>query len=220
MNFIINKTKDDSIKLELQSVYILVNEYNSENLEIIQNIMQKVKTVNIVTKELNKYIALEEKMSNEKGIYMSVTNNKRKSLKNAKIIINFDFKNEEIAQYSINRNCIFINCANEKINCVKYFDGIIINNISIDFEEPEEIKKYNIYNEFDKIKIYEDFIFFNIMGEPNFKYLGSNCERLRIAKPICSEIDRKNIKIEDLMGNNGKINQKELVKMKKLLDKC
>lgn len=47
-------------KLELQNLYILANEYNEQNLEIIKYLLDKVKTINIVTNNTKKYNLLEE----------------------------------------------------------------------------------------------------------------------------------------------------------------
>lgn len=108
-------------KLELQNIYFLVNEYNERNIEIIRYMIDKMKTVNIVTNNIGKFKILEEKIYNEKGILITVTNNKNKSLKRASYIINLDFNNENIKEYRIVPNTIIINCINEKLEILKYF---------------------------------------------------------------------------------------------------
>ena len=71
--------------LALQDIYLLANQYTAESTNLIKKIAPKVKTMNIITKEIEKYKALEEILQ-EQGIMMSVSNNKKKSLKKAKII--------------------------------------------------------------------------------------------------------------------------------------
>lgn len=114
--------------LELQDVYILTNYYQEKNINLIRNLASKVKTVNVITKEIQKYKNLESMME-EWGIPIVVSNNKRKSLKKAKIIINLDFSKEELEKYIIYRNAVIINLNLEKITNLKAFDGIVIKDI-------------------------------------------------------------------------------------------
>ena len=191
LDFVIEKTENENIKMEMQNIYFLANEYNKKNIDIIEKILQKTKTINIVTRNLKKYMEYEEKLYDEKGILISVTNNRRKSLKNAKIIINIDFKEEELKQYSINRNCIFINCAGEKYKSIKYFDGTIINDIEVCANEIERLKEFELYQDFENTDIYVGF-----------------------------KNESENVRIKNLIGNNGKISKKELQNLQKILDKC
>ena len=191
LDFIIEKTENENIKVEMQNIYFLANEYNKKYIDIIEKILQKTKTINIVTRNLKKYMEYEEKLYAEKGILISVTNNRRKSLKNAKIIINIDFKEEELKQYSINRNCIFINCTGEKYKSIKYFDGTIINGIEVCANEIERLKEIELYQDFENTDIYVGF-----------------------------ENESENVRIKNLIGNNGKISKKELQNLQKILDKC
>ena len=191
LDFIIEKTENENIKVEMQNIYFLANEYNKKYIDIIEKILQKTKTINIVTRNLKKYMEYEEKLYAEKGILISVTNNRRKSLKNAKIIINIDFKEEELKQYSINRNCIFINCTGEKYKSIKYFDGIIINGIEVCTNEIERLKEIELYQDFENTDIYVGF-----------------------------KNESENVRIKNLIGNNGKISKKELQNLQKILDKC
>lgn len=191
LDFIIEKTENENIKVEMQNIYFLANEYNKKYIDIIEKILQKTKTINIVTRNLKKYMEYEEKLYDEKGILISVTNNRRKSLKNAKIIINIDFKEEELKQYSINRNCIFINCTGEKYKSIKYFDGTIINGIEVCANEIERLKEIELYQDFENTDIYVGF-----------------------------ENESENVRIKNLIGNNGKISKKELQNLQKILDKC
>lgn len=137
-------------KLQLQNIYILVNTYNAQNISLITKLVNKVKTVNIVTQNISKYKILENKMYENDGTLITINNNKQKALKKANFIINLDADSKDIENYKINKESIIINCSNENI-ILKYFQGIIINNI--------KIKRDNniLYNEFDEIDIYNSF---------------------------------------------------------------
>ena len=124
---ILNKILKDDL-LEFQDVYILTNLYIEKNINLIRNLAPKVKIINIITKEIDKFCNLES-MLDEWGLQIVVSNNKRKSLKKAKIIINLDFTCEELNQYIINRNAVIINLSMEKITNLKAFEGIIIQDI-------------------------------------------------------------------------------------------
>ena len=177
--------------LELQDVYILANRYEEKNINIIKKTSSKVKSINIITNEVSKYKILEEMMQ-EQGIVICVMNNKRKSLKKAKIIINLDFLKENINEYSIFRNAMLINLRLEKVTNLKGFEGMIIQNVDIELnEEKNEWIKQNRLENFSKIEIYESL--------------------------INKKIDKSKAKITKLYGNNGEINEKELRNWQKIL---
>lgn len=188
LKYIMNKSNK---KLELQNIYICSNEYKEKNIDIINYLIDKVKTVNIVTNNIKKYNLLEEKIYNQNGILIVVTNNKNKALKRADFIINLDFTNEELKKYKINRNAIIINSTCEKIE-ILYFQGIIVNNINIAIEEKEEYRA--LYKEFDKIDI------FNSFEINNTKYIENIKKK-----------EQYKIEVESLSGNNGIIDTKELL---------
>lgn len=197
LEYIANKLE---IKIELQNLYILVNNYNKNNIEIIKYLSHKVRTVNIVTNNINKYSKLEEQLYNEEGTLITITNNKNKGLKRANFIINLDFDNETIANYKINMNSIIINCTNNKIDALRYFQGIIINDICIKLEESEENKF--LYKEFDKREIYDSF------QDKSKNYMET-----------ISKIEQDKVQILSLIGMSGNIDVKELVNIRKNLDK-
>ncbi len=127
------------IKLRNDEIYICTNKYNNENLTIIYEFINRVKVVNIVSNNEN-YRKLEEKLE-EKGEYIAVLNNKRKTLKNANIVINLDFEN--LKEYNINRNMIIIDLTN-KFQIPTGFNGIYIRKIKIDTN-----KIMRIFSEFE-----------------------------------------------------------------------
>lgn len=185
-------------EVELQNIYFLANEYNMRNLQIIKYLLDKVKTVTIVTSNPKKFKQLEEKMYEEDGSLIAVTNSKNKGLKRANYIINLDFDNQTISKYKINRNSIIINCTSDKINSLTYFDGVIINNIEI--HKREKIKAFG--EEFNEIDLYESFEIKSDKYSENIK-----------------KIEEDKVEIINLIGNNGIINTKEIVNVQKKLDK-
>ena len=73
LNYIININNEEE-KLELYDIYILQNNQKSETLTLIEYLIDRVKTVNIITKAVNKYKNIEERLY-EKGYIISVSNN-------------------------------------------------------------------------------------------------------------------------------------------------
>lgn len=173
--------------MQMQDIYILTNKYCEQNIFIIKKLSQKVKTMNIITKEIEKYKSLEE-MFEEKGIAICIANNKKKSLKRAKIIINIDFSKEELNKYAIFRNALIINIAQDKLTNLKGFEGIIVQDIEIDLEDDELLKQNKLLENFRNLEIYE--------SVANVK------EKIQISK---------------LYGNNGQISEKELRNWQKIL---
>lgn len=169
-----------------QDVYILCKRYEMVIAKMSEYFADKVRTLNIVTNEIAKYKKLEDKIYNEKGIIITVSNNKKKSLKRAKVIINIDLNNEEINKYNICRNSVIINLSDEKIHKLTAFDGIIINNVQIDFDDNirDIFIKHNLYGSFENSELYE-----SIVGE---------------------DVDISKIRLKELIGNNGIINFHEL----------
>ena len=85
---------------------------------------------------------LEKKISEEKGIFINVGNNKRKILSKVNIILNLDFPSELINQYIINHTAIIINFkGNVKIQN-KRFNGLNINGYEIDWKTNPHLDKF------------------------------------------------------------------------------
>ena len=128
---------------------------------------------------------------------VTVSNNKRKSLLKAKIILNIDFPEDVLNKYSINKKAVLVNIE-DKINInTKSFNGININYYSISENENvmKKFKSNNIYTGFDKNILYESLIYDKVM--------------FHIIK---DKINNDNVVIKGLIGNNGIINEKEFEK--------
>lgn len=177
----------DKNPIELQDIYILSNKYSQQSIEIINKLILKIKTMNIITNEIQKYKTLEEIMQ-EKGFSICTANNKRKSLKKAKIIINLNFTKEELNKYTIFRNAMILNINQEKLTNLKGFEGIIIQDIEVELRQAEWIKQSKLLENFRSLEVYESITNFN-----------------------------QKIQVSKLYGNNGQINEKELRNWQKIL---
>lgn len=116
--------------LEEQSLSILIDTKDYNNTQLISELITQYKMINIVTSNRNQFADLEEE-AEQNFEPISVLNNKRKSLRNAKYILNVDFSGEKIKEYSNDRTAIIFNVADTKIDKLMYFEGIIINNVKL-----------------------------------------------------------------------------------------
>lgn len=146
--------KEGSVPEE-QTIYFLGKEANSKLKNIINNLKEKHKTINIVTSKIAEFSKLEDED-------VIILNNKRKSLKRARFVVNMDFNEEDLQAFSLNRKAIILNVSKENIKDLPGFDGIIINNIiltdknkfllqdmyAVDKNYGEKVKKAIEQNEF------------------------------------------------------------------------
>lgn len=195
--YIIGQLGDKKLTLETMDLYFLTNQYQKETIEIIEYFLEKVKTMNIITKNVQNYIKLEEKWEKEKGILITVSNNKKKSLKKAKWIINLDFEVQQLESYSIFRNAIIFNMTTENIIKLPAFEGIMVNQVEILVkpELQEEWKEKGLdANVFDRMDLYETCV----------KRQNTYAQNVR-------KVEENEVKVVNLIGNNGRIPQKELL---------
>lgn len=178
-------------KLEQEDIYFLINKDEDIYLENIKTLSEKFKTTNIITEELSKFQKIVENIFGEETtIYLS--NNKRKSLRRAKYIVNFDYGIGKIEKYNINRTAILINIEqNVKIESMA-FEGISINNVNIQI--PDELIEH-----------------FGRMMEKinkNILYMSLVNQKQELAR-IKDRIKEDNIHILNLIGDKGIISQEE-----------
>lgn len=147
-------SKKSRKKEETQIVAILMKEQDEIIFSQIIDIAIKVKTLQIITSMSYRFKYLEEKLYEEYGIALQITNNKQKTLLNTDIIINFDYTEEEIKEYTINENAVIINIKNKIYNIGK----ININNYKIKYNK-ENHKEIANKEEFNDNVIYESYIY-------------------------------------------------------------
>lgn len=183
-------------EIEQQEIYILVNEYTRFNLELIKHLANYVKNVNIITNNLKKFLTFTNRIYEKNGIMITVSNNKRKALKKAILIINVDFLENILEKYNINRTSLIINLVNEKICNIKGFLGLIINGMQI-----QNLKDSQFIGE-QNCKIFNNTVLYESLINDSYNY-----------EMVNDKIKKDNIKIDYLIGQNGAINMKEYIKI-------
>lgn len=176
-------------RIEEGQISILVNDNTNLNLDNIIDISKKVKRLNIVTNNIQKFKKLEEYLYNEFGIMIRVSNNQRKDLLNSDIIVNIDFPKEILKKYQLPNKGVLLNINEDYEVKAKKFCGINVK--YYDIELPEEYKLTGFKDEI----IYESLIYNKPIEE---------------AKNILS---KDKVKIKNLIGKNGVINKNEFMKL-------
>ena len=170
------------------NVSVLVNENICDYvMENIKQISKKYKNVNIVTAHIEKFKKLEKEILEESGIIITISNNKKKSLKRSNIILNVDFTEEELNKYNIPDEAIIVNIKeNVEIN-KKRFNGLNINDYEISFEKFDEF-------DYEKDKLYwkKDLYEASIYRKQPYQYI----ER---------KINKDKVKIVELIGKRTSI---------------
>lgn len=188
-------SKNQNIPLEEKNVSILINNNNDINLNLIVLLAKRVKRLNIITSNISKFKFIEEKLYNEYGIAVGISNNRRKSLLKTDIIVNIDFNEDLLNKYKIDRNAVIIN-TNEKVNIyTKLFNGINVNYYNIRYND------INIFNENDMNKYFNSTVLYE-----SYIYRKDNLYN------ILEQINKDNVEITELIGINGKISYKEFTK--------
>lgn len=172
-----------NIKEEEIEIAILINQIDEVSTENIKLFSKEFKRVNVVTNHIEKLKNIEESIFDEFGIMITITNNKKKSLKNAKIILNMDFPNELINKFNIYDDAIILNLDGDiKIN-KKRFSGLNINNYEISLNDVDYLSEEFYIRDIFESQIYKKAAFKNIR----------------------KEIKEKGVNIEQLIGLNGLI---------------
>ena len=118
--------------------------------EYIYKFAKEFKRVNIITNHIGKFRKIEEKLYIEEGILLNISNNRRKSLIKAELILNVDFPKELINDFSIYDKSVIINWDEPLKIRKRRFNGKIIEEIKISKEKEnqifEMIEKNNLQN--------------------------------------------------------------------------
>lgn len=149
LEYIIKKLK---IKEEEIKIGILVNDISDLAIYAIEKLVTKYKYVKIVTNHINHFKNIEEKISEEQGIFINVGNNKRKILSKTNIILNLDFPTELINRYTIYNTATIINFkGNVKIKD-KRFNGLNINDYEIDWKTNPHLEKFEAKDVYEALQ--------------------------------------------------------------------
>ncbi len=205
-----------------QDIFFLIKKDNSLDLQFLSRFIENCKTVNIVTNDIDRFKKIQERLYEKENILISVSNNKSKSLKKAKYIFNINMEQNDIEKFKKNRDAIIVNFK-DNIKCEnKSFDGINVNYIQIYFpdEYKEQFEQIDKLDEFDKARLYESILVRKIEEEKNRNLMLSKSQLQKRKTMAIDIITKDGIKIIGLIGNNGKIEEKEIMENgKKNIDK-
>lgn len=184
LNYIINK-KD--IKRQEIEIAITTNEITDLVIELIRILSKQYKRLTIVTNHISKLRKIEKEIYDTDGILIVISNNQKKSLAKAQIILNMDFNKEVFNNYQIYEEAIIINLeGNMKIES-KRFNGININDYEIETGREEIIWRENV-KKFRTKDLVESVL-----------YMKDTFNNIR------KKIIKNNISIKELYGTNGPI---------------
>lgn len=141
----------------MTNVTILVTKPNDLIISQIVECAKKLKSLKIVTDNINSFLPLEETLYCDFGIAVQVTNNKGKAISAGDIIINFDFNKSQLNKYCFPREATIINIQNLIMSISDKFKGTIINDYKIKYNE-EILDDFEYKNDFDEKILYESLI--------------------------------------------------------------
>lgn len=172
-----------------EEVYVTV--VDDRDTDVIIDIAKKFKNLNIVTDNIKKLKRLDKKLENNTDIVYSISNNKKKGLRRAKFIINFNCGNNFFESYKINKDAIILNLSANGLSFRNAFSGIIVEKILITYfnSTPETLK----YTQFDSSELYESVLF-------NLKYVQAR-----------NQIELDDCKVCCLVGIRGVISEREFI---------
>ena len=184
LNYIIEQKK---IKKEETEIAITTNEINDLTIETIKILSKQYKKLTVVTNHIEKLRKIEKDILEKDGILIIISNNKKKSLLNSKIILNMDFNKEVLNMYKVNENAIILNLEGDMKIDNKRFNGIIVNDYEINVEREEIIWRENMQEYYNK-DLLESILYMR-----------------DTYKNICTKIKKNKVTIKELYGVNGKI---------------
>lgn len=197
VKYVLDKQNADTKK---EDIYIVFKRNSNLNLDFLKRFLENFRLVNIVTNDVDKLKNIQDNLLDNEGILISVSNNKRKALKRAKYILNINLTKEELEKYRINREAIIVNIGEN----VKYdepcFDGVNINYFKISCPDEYLERFEQVGSQFNLAQMYESIL------------LQDRVDKTKL-EAVYSRIKEDNIKIVELIGNNGPISDQELQKI-------
>ena len=184
-------------KINQEEIAIVTNDTDDVIIETILELAKSAKIIHIITDERNKFENIENKLYDEFGIMINVSNNYRKSLSKVNTIINYNFSEEELNKYSIPKYAVIINMKEKVTIHSKSFEGLNINYYQI-FMPKNYIKYMKYFQNFDQTILYESYIY-----------------RKDTYKNIIKKLEEDKIKICTLVGNKGNIKKYEYDRLNK-----
>lgn len=184
LDYIIDKK---TINKEETEIAITTNEINDLSIETIKILAKQYKKLTVVTNYIQKLKKLENEIFERDGVIIVVSNNQKKCLQRAQIILNMDFNKEVLNKYRISEKAIIVNLEGNMMIDSKRFNGIVINDYEI-IVGKEDLIWIDDMEKYEKKDILESII-----------YLKDTY------KNITTKIKSSKVKIKELYGINGKI---------------
>lgn len=210
LEYILNLQKT---KMNSEDIFFLVKKDNTLDLQFLSRFIEDCKTVNIVTDDMERFKRLQDNIYEKENILISVSNNKSKALKRAKYIFNINMDKKDLSKFKVNRDAIIVNFKEP----IKYdnniFNGININYFQIDVpdEYVEQFEKIDELEEFDKGSLYECILIKKIEKERKRSVILSKSDLTKRKNIVVDILKEDGIKIVGLIGNNGKIDEGEII---------
>ena len=149
---------------EAQEISLLVNETNNFIFDIIKNLSNNFKNINIVTNEIKKFEKIGKQIYNETGLTLNITNNFKKACLKSKIIFNVDFDEKSFNKVIFSATAIIINL--DRYIEVKQSNFIGKNIDFYGINLPKKYKRvYDRLNGFNSSNLYESFIYKKTLNE-------------------------------------------------------
>ena len=147
-----------SLTPESQEISLLVDEPSILIFDIIKNLGNKFKNINIITTKIKKFDRIEKEVYNEKGLVLNVTNNFKKACEKSKIVFNIDFDERNFNKVTFLPSAVIVNINNYIDVKQSNFIGKNIDFYNINL--PKKYKKvYNRLKNFNSSILYESFIY-------------------------------------------------------------
>lgn len=137
--------KLQNCNMKQEDIYIMFNDDRRTDVEFLSEYIEGFKTVNVITSDIERFKKIQDMLYERENILISVSNNRKKSLKKAKYILNYNLSEEELKRYKMNRNAIIVSIQSNIQTGIKGFDGILVNNIEVDISD-------NIIEKYEDIK--------------------------------------------------------------------
>jgi len=110
-------------------IYFVCQAFSKETVEIIKQLATMFKCINIVTEDMVPYTVFANKVYAEDAQLITVSNHKRKALRQAKWIINYDYTTEELQAYTLNREAIVLQIQNKMQTMPIGFCKLVVNDV-------------------------------------------------------------------------------------------
>lgn len=199
--------------MKQEDVFFLIQKDKDLDLQFLSKFVENCKTVNIVTNDIERFKKVQDNLCEKENILISVSNNKAKSLKRARYILNVNFGKKEIEKFKINRDAIIINFGENIQYDNPTFNGININYFQIHMPDEyiEQLEQINPLDEFDHARLYETILLRKIENAKKKVTLLSREKLSRHKNMITDILIDDNIYITGVIGNNGRIHEEEFI---------